>query len=163
MRPITRPPQRHTPSPSPWRSSRLTFAFQVTTSAQGPDARKGREIFRFDTFGDEQLWTTVLRMHEVLPDVDPVTALGVGLKVDVEALPRAVIDALRADAVDSDGSGDHGGAAETQRDRRRQGTGRRQRTADQRRHHLRALSLDGGRFADARASDVGSTDGRIAI
>ena len=26
---------------------------------------EGRGIFRFDTFGDEQLWTDVLRMHEV--------------------------------------------------------------------------------------------------
>ena len=62
--------------------------------------REGQQIFRFDTFGDEQLWTDVLRMHEVLPAVDPTTALAVGLKVDVKALPQAVIDALRADQVD---------------------------------------------------------------
>ena len=62
--------------------------------------REGRQIFRFDTFGDEQLWTDVLRMHEVLPAVDPATALAVGLKVDVKALPQAVIDALRAGQVD---------------------------------------------------------------
>jgi hypothetical protein len=35
----------------------------------------GQAIFRFDTFGDEQLWTNVLRMHEVIPNVDPATAL----------------------------------------------------------------------------------------
>jgi len=62
--------------------------------------REGRAIFRFDTFGDEQLWTDVLRMHEVLPTVDPQTALAVGLKVDVDALPRPLIKALRAKAVD---------------------------------------------------------------
>ena len=62
--------------------------------------REGQQIFRFDTFGDEQLWTDVLRMHEVLPAVDPTTALAVGLKVDVKALPQAVIDALRAGQVD---------------------------------------------------------------
>ena len=50
----------------------------------------GQDIFRFDTFGDEQLWTDTLRMHEVIPKVDPATALAVGLKVDVEALPSAV-------------------------------------------------------------------------
>src|SRR5688572_33428298 len=61
--------------------------------------REGQEIFRYDTFGDEQLWTDVLRMHEVLPSVDPATALAVGLKVDVKALPQAVIDALRAGLV----------------------------------------------------------------
>jgi hypothetical protein len=58
--------------------------------------REGRKIFRHDTFGDEQLWTDVLRMHEVLPTVDPATALAVGLKVDAQALPPAVIAALRA-------------------------------------------------------------------
>ena len=62
--------------------------------------RDGQAIFRFDTFGDEQLWTDVLRMHEVIPAVDPITALAVGLKVDVEALPPAVIAALRAGQVD---------------------------------------------------------------
>ena len=62
--------------------------------------RDGQAIFRFDTFGDEQLWTDVLRMHEVIPAVDPVTALAVGLKVDVEALPSSVIEALRAGQVD---------------------------------------------------------------
>ena len=69
---------------------------------QSDDAkrREGQEIFRYDTFGDEQLWTDVLRMHQVLPSVDPATALAVGLKVDVEALPAGVIAALRAGQVD---------------------------------------------------------------
>jgi mono/diheme cytochrome c family protein len=60
----------------------------------------GQRIFRYDTFGDEQLWTDVLRMHEVVANVPPTTALAVGLKVDVDALPRAVIDALQAGQVD---------------------------------------------------------------
>ncbi len=64
------------------------------------DHTNGRAIFRFDTFGDEQLWTDVLRMHEVLPTVDPATALAVGLKVDVDALPAKVIAALKAGQVD---------------------------------------------------------------
>ena len=67
---------------------------------RGDPRREGQNIFRYDTFGDEQLWTNVLRMHEVLPSIDPATALAVGLKVDVKALPRAVIDALRAGQVD---------------------------------------------------------------
>ena len=60
----------------------------------------GRRIFRYDTFGDEQLWTDVLRMHEVVANVPPATALAVGLKVDVDALPPAVIEALQAGQVD---------------------------------------------------------------
>jgi hypothetical protein len=62
--------------------------------------QRGRAIFRFDTFGDEQLWTDVLRMHEVVATVDPVTALSVGLKVDVAALPAAIVAALRRGEVD---------------------------------------------------------------
>ena len=62
--------------------------------------RDGQAIFRYDTFGDEQLWTNVLRMHEPIATVDPVTALGVGLKVDIEALPPEIIAALRAGQVD---------------------------------------------------------------
>jgi hypothetical protein len=60
----------------------------------------GQTIFRFDTFGDEQLWTNVLRMHEAIPSVNPVTALAVGLKVDVDALPPALVAALQAGQVD---------------------------------------------------------------
>jgi hypothetical protein len=60
----------------------------------------GRAIFRFDTFGDEQLWTDVLRMEQAIATVDPATALAVGLKVDRDALPRQVVAALRAGNVD---------------------------------------------------------------
>jgi mono/diheme cytochrome c family protein len=70
---------------------------------RGVDERKrrdGQAIFRYDTFGDEQLWTDVLRMHEVIATVPPATALAVGLKVDVEALPPDIIAALRAGQVD---------------------------------------------------------------
>jgi len=67
---------------------------------RGQRQRDGREIFRFDTFGDDQLWTDVLRMHEVIPTVDPLTALAVGLKVDVDALPPEIIAALQAGQVD---------------------------------------------------------------
>jgi mono/diheme cytochrome c family protein len=59
--------------------------------AVAPDLTNGQEIFRFDTFGDETFWTDTLRMHEVIRTaVSPTTALGVGLKVDANALPAAV-------------------------------------------------------------------------
>ena len=46
-------------------------------SAQSLD---GKAVFRFDTFGDEQLWTDVLQMQHVVSTVSPATALSVGLK-----------------------------------------------------------------------------------
>ena len=61
--------------------------------------RTGLAIFRFDTFGDEQFWTDVLRMHEAIASVSPATALSVGLKVDVDALPRRTLAALKAGRV----------------------------------------------------------------
>lgn len=67
---------------------------------EGRNTHDGQAIFRYDTFGDEQLWTDVLRMHEVLATVPPATALGVGLKVDVEALPPGLKTALLAGEVD---------------------------------------------------------------
>jgi hypothetical protein len=69
---------------------------------QGPlrGVMTGQEIFRFDTFGDEQLWTDVLQMHQVVQNLPPATALALGLKIDVEALPDEIIAALRAGDVD---------------------------------------------------------------
>jgi mono/diheme cytochrome c family protein len=68
--------------------------------ADDRDHRNGQAIFRFDTFRDEQLWTKVLRMHEAIASVSPATALAVGLKVDVEALPRQLVGALKAGQID---------------------------------------------------------------
>jgi cytochrome c553 len=64
---------------------------------------QGREIFRFDTYGNETFWTDTLRLHEVVRTaVTPTVALGAGLKVDVEALPPELRAALRAGTVDLD-------------------------------------------------------------
>jgi mono/diheme cytochrome c family protein len=61
----------------------------------------GKDIFRFDTYGDEKYWTDTLRMHEVIQSgVSPATALSVGLKVDADALPQSVRDAIAAGKVD---------------------------------------------------------------
>jgi hypothetical protein len=77
-------------------------AFSSALSAQRGEKTSGQAIFRFDTFGDEQLWTDVLRMHEVIATVSPKTALSVGLKVDVEALPPSLVAALRDGQVNLD-------------------------------------------------------------
>ena len=72
----------------------------VSAPAQGQRLQDGQAIFRYDTFGDEQLWTDVLRMNDALETVSPATALSVGLKVDVRALPPAVIKLLKAREID---------------------------------------------------------------
>jgi mono/diheme cytochrome c family protein len=68
----------------------------------GAMVEEGRRIFRFDTFGDEAFWTGVLRMNEPISQVSPRTALAVGLKVDVDALPGKVVSDLMAGRVNLD-------------------------------------------------------------
>jgi len=71
----------------------------------------GRDIFRFDTFGDEEFWGDALKLHQAIqgasfggvgPGVSPKTALGVGLKVDTEALPRKLRGQLKNGQVNLD-------------------------------------------------------------
>src|SRR5215204_6914923 len=66
----------------------LLFVPLIVNRASQGRVDQGQQIFRFDTFGDEQLWTDTLRLHEVIQSsVSPAAALGVGLKVDATALP----------------------------------------------------------------------------
>jgi hypothetical protein len=73
--------------------------------------REGQKTFRFDTFGDEAFWGDTLRLHEAIegeahggvgPGLSPRTALSVGLKVDVRALPGSLVSDLRHGRVDLD-------------------------------------------------------------
>jgi len=63
-------------------------------------AAQGKQIFRFETFGDEAKWTDTLRMQEAIAAVDPTTALSVGLKVDADALPPAVVGGIQNGSID---------------------------------------------------------------
>ena len=71
----------------------------------------GRDIFRNDTFGDEDFWGGTLKLHQAIegaanggvgPGVSPKTALAVGLKVDTEALPESIIQAIQKGQVNLD-------------------------------------------------------------
>lgn len=73
--------------------------------------QEGRRTFRFDTFGDEAFWGDTLKLHRAIegerfggvgPGVSPRTALAVGLKVDVDALPRDLVRRLQRGEVDLD-------------------------------------------------------------
>ncbi len=72
---------------------------------------EGKQTFRFDTFGDEAFWTDVLQLHRAIeganlggvgPGVSPKTALAVGLKVDVDALPATLTSQLKRAKVNLD-------------------------------------------------------------
>lgn len=71
--------------------------------------REGRHTFRYETFGDEAFWGGKLGLHRAIageanggvgPGIGPATALALGLKVDVDALPKALQKKLRRGQVD---------------------------------------------------------------
>jgi cytochrome c553 len=62
----------------------------------------GRDIFRFETFGDEAFWGDQLQLHQAIATASPKTALALGLKVDVAALPPALLDQLQQGTVNLD-------------------------------------------------------------
>src|SRR2546423_8732051 len=71
----------------------------------------GRQTFRFETFGSEGFWGEALQLHRAIAGrqhggvgagLSPKTALSVGLKVDVDALPPSLQRDLKAGKVDLD-------------------------------------------------------------
>jgi hypothetical protein len=92
----------------------------VSASAEGAGGRdaaaqalveQGKHIFRFDTFGDEAYWGDKLKLHDAIQGskfggvgagVSPKTALAVGLKVDMEALPASLVQQIQEGKVDLD-------------------------------------------------------------
>src|SRR5687768_2605594 len=82
------------------------FATEVHALKQ---IREGRNTFRYATFGDEEFWGDGLGLHLAIagaanggtgPGVSPATALSVGLKVDVNALPRSLQRAILRGKID---------------------------------------------------------------
>ena len=88
----------------------LVSADPVITNAAAI-IQNGRNIFRRDTYGDEAFWGDALQLHQAIqgsqfggvgPGVSPKTALALGLKVDSDALPVQVLNALRKGQVNLD-------------------------------------------------------------
>jgi hypothetical protein len=66
---------------------------------------EGRQIFRFDTFGDESFWGDTLQLHKAIAGsqfggagigISPAAGRGVRLKIDADALPPSLINVVRA-------------------------------------------------------------------
>jgi len=86
------------------------FDSRIDSNAQQM-LEQGRQIFRYDTFGDEAYWTDKLKLHRAIegaklggvgPGVSPKTALSVGLKVDMDALPAGLVDKIKNGQVNLD-------------------------------------------------------------
>jgi hypothetical protein len=86
------------------------FDQQVSDNAKRM-LKDGKQIFRYDTFGDEAYWTDKLQLHRAIEGskfggvgagVSPKTALGVGLKVDMDALPADLVEKIKHGRVNLD-------------------------------------------------------------
>ena len=99
--------------------SNVTFASKRSTSFSDIKTnfnafklvKEGRNTFRHETLGNETFWGDTLRLHEAIAGeanggvgggVSPATALAVGLRVDVQALPSDVKRAISKGDVDLD-------------------------------------------------------------
>ncbi|WP_029002178.1 c-type cytochrome [Azohydromonas australica] len=79
----------------------MSLAREEPQAVTAPDPDRGQYIFRRQTFGDEMFWSDRLHLHEVVGTrVSPKTALSVGLKVDVRALPPEVRQGIADGSVD---------------------------------------------------------------
>src|SRR6185437_1452705 len=99
---------QQTKMPVAAQTSRSSFDQQVEQS-RNEMFEQGKKIFRFDTFGDEPFWGGALRLHEAIAGeknggvgagVSPKAALGVGLKVDADALPADLVEQIKQGKVD---------------------------------------------------------------
>lgn len=84
----------------------------VERAPQGPEdpvirhaedlIRDGRAIFRHSRMGSHVFFSRTLKLHRAVNQLTPRQALGLGLKVDAEALPPAVVQAIQRGEVDLD-------------------------------------------------------------
>lgn len=80
---------------------------KVGKNAQGM-LDEGKKVFRHETFGSEAFWGGKLQLHKALlrqekggigPGVTPRQALQLGIKADVAAVPKLVLEVLQEGAV----------------------------------------------------------------
>src|SRR5262249_37227138 len=87
------------PAPNNAKEKLRNFDAQIGANANEL-ITEARTAFRFDTFGDEAFWGGALQLHQAIkgaslggvgPGISPSTALTLGLKVDVDALPQPLV------------------------------------------------------------------------
>lgn len=93
------------------RAKNVSGVDQIAAANAKDMIKDGKQTFRFDTFGDESFWGDTLHLDKAIegaklggvgPGVSARTALAVGLKVDVDALPPSLVLALRQNKVNLD-------------------------------------------------------------
>ena len=98
-------------SPPPQEPVKLPENDQSIVDHATKTLEEGREIFRFDTFGSEAFWGDQLQLHLAIageqnggvgPGLSPNAAMATGIKVDMDAIPSALAQAIKSGQVDLD-------------------------------------------------------------
>jgi hypothetical protein len=98
-------------APSVAQTEPLSWFDRVILNSVRQRIDQGRQIFRFDTFGDEGFWGETLKLHLAIegaklggvgPGLSPKAALSLGLKVDADALPENLVSNLKGGKLDLD-------------------------------------------------------------
>jgi hypothetical protein len=106
---LTDPSRAHRADPGP-NQTEQAFDRQISENARRM-MEQGKQIFRYETFGDEVYWSDKLKLHHAIQGskfggvgagVSPKTALSVGLKVDMDALPADLVAKVKAGQVNMD-------------------------------------------------------------
>ena len=70
-------------------------------TASGPEVDRGREVFMDETFGNEDFFGEFLGLHELLNEVPPLAAVGLGVQVDLTRVPQGIVDVMIGDDLDA--------------------------------------------------------------
>lgn len=83
--------------------TRGTFQVRHRTlqRATGRAVKKGRDVFMFETFGNENFFGGVLGLHELLNNVPPASAVALGAQVDLTRVPQEIVAVMIGDDLDA--------------------------------------------------------------
>lgn len=63
----------------------------------GAAVERGRDLYFNETWTSESYWGGVFGLHEVLNNVDPFSAAGLGAQIDITKVPQPIVDVLLGD------------------------------------------------------------------
>ncbi len=77
-------------------STRSAFrvAHRSLQARTGAEVERGRDLYFNETWGDEVYWGDVFELHEVLNEVTPLDAVGIGAQVELNKVPQPIVDVL---------------------------------------------------------------------
>ncbi len=86
-------------------STRTRSQYRVThrtlQSVSGAAVERGREVLMHETFGNEAFFGDVVSLHELLNNVDPVSAVTLGVQVDINKVPEEIVAVMVGDDLDA--------------------------------------------------------------